>query len=60
MSSVSFSLEATDGLARAGTFRTRHGDMDTPAFMPVGTQASVKGLSPDELRAAGATMILAN
>jgi len=60
MSAVSFSLDATDGLARAGTFRTRHGDVETPAFMPVGTQASVKGLSPDELRAAGATMILAN
>jgi len=60
MSGVSFSLDATDGLARAGTFRTGHGDVETPAFMPVGTQASVKGLSPDELRAAGATMILAN
>ncbi|HET9342444.1 MAG TPA: tRNA guanosine(34) transglycosylase Tgt [Candidatus Eremiobacteraceae bacterium] len=60
MSAVSFSLEATDGLARAGTFRTRHGDVASPAFMPVGTQASVKGLSPDELRVAGATMILAN
>lgn len=60
MSAVSYSLEATDGLARAGTFRTRHGDVQTPAFMPVGTQASVKGLSPDELRACAATMILAN
>jgi queuine tRNA-ribosyltransferase len=60
MSAVSFSLDAADGLARAGTFRTRHGVVETPAFMPVGTQASVKGLSPDELRAAGATMILAN
>ena len=60
MSGVSFSLDATDGLARAGTFRTRHGDVETPAFMPVGTQASVKGLSPGELRAAGAMMILAN
>lgn len=60
MSAVSFTLAATDGLARAGTFRTSHGDVETPAFMPVGTQASVKGLSPDELRASGATMILAN
>ena len=60
MSAVAYSLEATDGLARAGTFRTRHGDVATPAFMPVGTQASVKGLSPDELRTCGATMILAN
>ena len=60
MSSIAFSLDATDGLARAGTLFTRHGDVQTPAFMPVGTQASVKGLSPDELRACGATMILAN
>jgi len=60
MSAVAFSLEASDGLARAGTFRTRHGDVQTPAFMPVGTQASVKLLSPDELRACGASMILAN
>ena len=55
-----FSLDGVDGLARAGTLRTRHGDVETPAFMPVGTQASVKGLAPDELRACGATMILAN
>ena len=60
MSAVSYSLEATDGLARAGALRTSHGEVPTPAFMPVGTQASVKGLSPDELRACGATMILAN
>lgn len=57
---TSFILEATDGVARAGTLRTQHGDVQTPAFMPVGTQASVKGLSPDELRASGASMILAN
>jgi len=55
-----FALEAGDGLSRAGTLRTAHGDVRTPAFMPVGTQASVKGLSPEELRACGASMILAN
>lgn len=55
-----FSLASTDGLARAGTLRTAHGEVETPAFMPVGTQASVKGLSPDELRASGASMILSN
>ncbi|HXW76570.1 MAG TPA: tRNA guanosine(34) transglycosylase Tgt [Candidatus Eremiobacteraceae bacterium] len=55
-----FTLDARDDLARAGTLRTRHGDVPTPAFMPVGTQAAVKGLVPDELRAAGATMILSN
>jgi queuine tRNA-ribosyltransferase len=60
VSALSFDLGATDGLARAGILHTRHGDVATPAFMPVGTQASVKGLSPDELRACGATMILSN
>jgi len=55
-----FSLDASDGLARAGTLRTAHGDVPTPAFMPVGTQAAVKGLSPDDLRRCGASMILAN
>jgi queuine tRNA-ribosyltransferase len=55
-----FDLASRDGLARAGTLHTQHGDVQTPAFMPVGTQASVKGLSPDELRACGASMILAN
>jgi queuine tRNA-ribosyltransferase len=55
-----FDLLARDGVARAGTLHTPHGDVQTPAFMPVGTQASVKGLSPDELRVCGASMILAN
>ena len=55
-----FTLEATDHGARAGTLRTVHGDVPTPAFMPVGTQAAVKALSPQELRSAGASMILAN
>jgi len=57
---IAFSLDGVDGLARAGTMRTPHGDVQTPAFMPVGTQASVKGLGPDDLRGCGATMILAN
>jgi len=55
-----FSLVATDGAARAGTFSTPHGDMATPAFMPVGTLGAVKTVSPDELRGLGASMILAN
>lgn len=55
-----FVVEARDGAARAGTLRTAHGDVATPVFMPVGTQASVKGVSPDELTAAGAGIILAN
>jgi queuine tRNA-ribosyltransferase len=56
----SFALQATDGFARAGSLSTRSGTVETPAFMAVGTQATVKGLSPDELRAAGCRMILAN
>ena len=46
--------------ARAGVFETPHGPITTPAFMPVGTLASVKALDPDDLRALGAGMILAN
>jgi queuine tRNA-ribosyltransferase len=46
--------------ARRGTLSTPHGEVETPAFMPVGTRATVTGLTPDDLRAAGAGMILAN
>jgi queuine tRNA-ribosyltransferase len=55
-----FTLEATDGVARAGIVRTAHGDIPTPAFMPVGTKATVKTLHPDEVRAMGAAVILGN
>jgi len=55
-----FRVEATDGLARTGCFTTPHGEVPTPAFMPVGTRASVKGVRPDELRALGTRMLLAN
>ena len=55
-----FTLEASDGAARAGTVHTAHGDIPTPAFMPVGTKATVKALHPDEVRAAGASVILGN
>jgi len=57
-----FHLEATDTTtaARAGRFTTDHGDVLTPAFMPVGTAGSVKTLAPDELEAAGADILLAN
>jgi queuine tRNA-ribosyltransferase len=59
---VSFHFEtvAHAGAARAGVFTTPHGAVQTPAFMPVGTQATVKTLDPRELREIGATMILAN
>ena len=46
--------------AREGRLETPHGAVETPAFMPVGTQATVKGLTPDQLRAAGTQMVLAN
>ena len=55
-----FTLHATDGAARTGTFTTPHGNVETPAFMPVGTNGSVKGVSPEEIEATGTSMILAN
>ncbi len=51
---------ATSSRARLGVFTTPHGDVATPAFMPVGTKATVKGVLPRDLRELGATMILAN
>jgi queuine tRNA-ribosyltransferase len=59
---VSFELLAADSRSRArrGQMATRHGLVETPAFMPVGTQATVKTLHPDEVRATGAQIILAN
>jgi queuine tRNA-ribosyltransferase len=55
-----FTLDATDGTARAGTLRTAHGDVPTPAFMPVGTKGTVKGVHPDELSELGARIVLGN
>jgi queuine tRNA-ribosyltransferase len=57
---MSFAVTATDGAARAGVLRTAHGDVQTPAFMPVGTKGTVKAVDPDELRAAGAQILLGN
>ena len=56
----SYTLEATDGAARAGTFTTPHGPIHTPAFMPVGTLGTVKSVSMEEVRALGAEMVMAN
>ena len=56
----SFTVDAEDGAARAATFQTPHGSIDTPVFMPVGTLGTVKALDPDDLTAAGASMVLAN
>jgi queuine tRNA-ribosyltransferase len=58
--SFAFQIDHREGDARAGQFRTPHGVIPTPAFMPVGTLASVKALDPDDLHAAGATMVLSN
>ena len=55
-----FELLAEDGDARAGRLRLPHAVVDTPVFMPVGTQASVKSQTPDEVEATGARLILAN
>ena len=55
-----FTVHATDGPARSGTFTTPHGDVRTPVFMPVGTIGTVKGVSPEEIAGVGASMILAN
>src|SRR6202161_4846159 len=53
-------LIATDGSARTGEIATAHGVVRTPAFMPVGTQAAIKGVHHDDVRAAGADIVLAN
>jgi queuine tRNA-ribosyltransferase len=56
----SFQLKNADGAARRGAFETPHGAVQTPAFMPVGTQATVKGLTPEDVRATGAEILLGN
>ena len=55
-----FHIAATDGAARTGTIRMRRGEIRTPAFMPVGTAATVKAMRPAEVRATGADIILGN
>jgi queuine tRNA-ribosyltransferase len=55
-----FQLHATDGAARTGVLRTAHGELRTPAFMPVGTKATVKAVEPDELTQLGAEILLCN
>jgi queuine tRNA-ribosyltransferase len=57
---TAFDVTATDGAARAGVLKTLHGDVSTPVFMPVGTKATVKSLAPDEVRSAGAQIVLGN
>lgn len=55
-----FSIHATDGMARTGTIRMKRGEIRTPAFMPVGTAATVKAMKPETVRAIGADIILGN
>lgn len=62
MTDLGFQLDSTDATsaARRGRFATRHATIDTPAFMPVGTRATVKGVTPEQLRGLGAQVVLAN
>jgi queuine tRNA-ribosyltransferase len=60
VSGFTFELVAQDSCARAGIFHTPHGNLLTPLFAPVGTQATVKAITPDQLQAVGATLVLAN
>ena len=55
-----FRIQGRGGRARAGVFSTPHGDLRTPVFAPVGTQATVKAVTPQQLKAVGATLVLAN
>lgn len=55
-----FSIASTNGHARNGVFRTPHGDLQTPVFAPVGTQAAVKTLTPAQVQELGASLVLAN
>ena len=60
MTRFRFDIHATDGAARTGTIAMARGEIRTPAFMPVGTAATVKAMKPDSVRAAGADIILGN
>jgi queuine tRNA-ribosyltransferase len=60
MSRFAFTIHATEGRARTGTIQMRRGEIRTPAFMPVGTAATVKAMKPETVRATGADIILGN
>ncbi len=60
MTRFAFTIAATDGAARAGMIAMERGEVRTPAFMPVGTAATVKAMRPEEVRASGADIILGN
>ena len=60
MTKVTFDLHATDGKARTGQINTPRGEIRTPAFMPVGTAATVKAMMPESVRSTGADILLGN
>ena len=60
MADFTFTLKATDGKARRGQIKTAHGVIQTPVFMPVGTAATVKAMTPEQLKTTGSQIILAN
>lgn len=60
MSKTSFTISARDGQARTGVLRLPRGEIRTPAFMPVGTAATVKAMLPESVRATGADILLGN
>lgn len=60
MTRFAFNIHARDGKARTGTIQMRRGEIRTPAFMPVGTAATVKAMRASEVRSAGADIILGN
>lgn len=60
MPALEFEVTKEDGAARLGTLRTPHGEIQTPVFMPVGTRAAIKGLTPVQMKEAGTQIVLAN
>src|SRR5271169_7239391 len=60
VSSFTYQTVATDGAARAGVISTAHGEISTPAFLPVGTTGTVKAMTADAVRATGASIVLGN
>ena len=60
MNDLVFEQIKTDGMARLGKLMTAHGAIDTPAFMPVGTAATVKAMTPESVQETGAQIILGN
>src|SRR5499426_1604581 len=60
MTAFGFRVTHTEGHARRGVLTTAHGTVETPAFMPVGTQGAVKGVTHRDLESSGATILLAN